>query len=640
MIKPADDNFVFPVPLAIQPEEVELLAPGDRLTVSEWAAQKRKLSPKTTHLSGDWSNDIAPWGVEIMDSLSDPSIKQVTEKKPAQGGGSERANNFKGWIIEEAPGPLLEVMPTEKDTARRVNTRTRTMFESTPTLRRHLPGGDLDAINIGKETILDNMIMYLGWAGSAAALADNPICYCILDEVGKYPARTKKEADPVSLAKERMRTFFTRSTLYCLSTPVVSGDLIDREFNLGDKREWWIKCSHCGEYHIPAWKNVTLDKDENGELYNKSEYESGGHARYVCPECGVLWSEMERWMAVCAGRWCLDGCTVEANGRIAGKIPNTTHRSYHISAMMLYPGFMTIDRLAGMWAEAIAAKKTGDIGPLQNFINSQLGDVWEEAEKETDEKKLETHKGTYQFGTVPDGVQLLTAGADIQLDHVWVAVLGWGYLSECWLIDAVRIETGDTSSIANLQMLREYLRREFLTAAGRKFYIRKSAVDSGYRPDPIFDLCRQATELDMIPVHGDDSVRTRVFRAIKNPGSPVIRYDLNVNNIKDRLYRLMYESDQPGPGYYHLPVDCDEDTLAQLASEEQRVIRAGRRQNTSWFPKTSGRDNHLWDCNVYADFAAELAGARMLADPKVNAAAGHGRTIRRGGGFLDDMPII
>lgn len=639
MIKPADDNFVFPTPLAIQPEEVELLTPADRRTVSEWATARRKLSPKTTHLAGDWSNDYAPWGVEIMDSLSDPGIRQVTEKKPAQGGGSERANNFKGWIIEEAPGPLLEVMPTEKDTARRVNTRTRTMFESTPTLRKHLPGGDLDAINIGKETLLDNMIMYLGWAGSAAALADNPICYVILDEVGKYPARTKKEADPVSLAKERMRTFYTRSKLYCLSTPVVSSDLIDREFNLGDKREWWIKCTHCGDYHIPAWGNVKLDKDETGGLLSKDDYESGGHSRYVCPECGVLWTEMERWMAVVAGRWCPDGCTVEPSGRIAGVIPITTHRSYHISALILYPGFMTVDRLAGMWAEAIDAKKSGDIGPLQNFINSQLGEVWEEAEKETDEKKLSIHKGTYSFGTIPDGVQLLTCGADIQLDHVWAAVLGWGYLSECWLIDVVRLETGDTGNIENLQLLRSYLRSEFLTADGRKFFIRKSAIDSGYRPDPILDLCRQATELDVIPVRGDDSVRTRVFRAVKNPGTPVIRYDLNVNVIKDRLYRLMYESDQPGPGYYHLPQDCDEDTLEQLASEEQRIERHGRRQRIIWAKKSAGRANHIWDCNVYAAFAAELAGARMLADPEISVATAR-RTIRKGGGFLDDLPSL
>lgn len=280
--------------------------------------------------------------------------------------------NALGWAIDQMPGPALIVMPTENDTNRRVNTRIKPMFESTPCLKKHLPGGRVDNLNIGKETVLDNMIMYLGWSGSPAALADNPCCYVFLDEVGKFPQRSGKEADSVSLSKKRQRTFYTRSKLFCPSTAVNENDIIDREFHAGSMEEWWVPCPDCQEWHIPAWKNVSLDKDGDGNLLTPDQYQQGGHARYVCPACGSCWDEQARWQAVCGGKWLPLGCTMEKGGRIIGQIKRTAHRSFRITALMLYPGFQTIDDLAKEWAEAQIARKTGDVGPLQDFVNHSL----------------------------------------------------------------------------------------------------------------------------------------------------------------------------------------------------------------------------------------------------------------------------
>jgi phage terminase large subunit GpA-like protein len=582
-----------------------------------------------------------------MEKLSEPGTKQVTVMACVQSSKTEIGLNFLGWIIEEAPGPALIVMPREDDTNRRINTRIKPMFQSSKFLLAHLPMGKLENINIGKETVLDNMILFIGWAGSAAALADNPVCYVWLDEVGKFPARTGREADPVSLAKDRQTTFFTRSKLYCDSTPVKQNDLIDREYKAGDEEDLWFKCPFCDEFHLPDWfENVKLDHSKEGHLLNPDEYEAGGHARYVCPACKKSWTEKDRWQAVTDGIWAPEGCTVERGGKIAGNVPVTTHYSFRVHAMMLYPGFQTIDHLAVKWAAAILAKKTGDVGPLQDFYNSYLARPFEEREKETAESVLVKHVGTYKSGTVPAGVQMLTAGFDVQLDHIWFIVDGWGFMSEAWLIAAGRLETGDTSLLENYRLVEKMLAAPWPLEADEKTVgvIYKAAIDCNYRPDVVKDLCVRHNDV-LMPVRGDDSVRSRVFRASRETITVgqyrinLIRYDLNTNTIKDRLYRLLYETDTPGAGYMHLHADTTDETYEQLASEEQRKIRSGSHYDTIWVRKGS-RPNHLWDCSVYSAFAAELAGSRFLQDPAMIKPKPKIKAEPRHEGFLDNLPKL
>jgi len=616
-IEPACRTGGLPRPLPMQPEEMDVLEPQEIISVSKWAGKFRRLSRKTTDIDGDWSHEYTPHLVEIMDSLSEPGIRQVTLVKCGQSAGTEAGLNFLGWAVEQSPAPMLLVMPREEDVNRRVATRIRPMFESTPTLLRHLYG-DLSRLNIGKETELDNMILYLAWATSPAALSDNPICYVVLDEVGKFPPKSGREADPISLAKDRQRTFFSRAKLYVLSTPVVRGDLIDREYRRGDRREWWARCPHCGESHVLVWKNVQLDHSAEGHLLEEDAYLAGSAARYVCPACREPWTEQDRWAAVTAGCWLPDGCAMDASGRVVGRQEATTHRSYHVSALMLHPHFVSIDRLAAQWADAQLHAKAGDLGPLQDFVNSQLGEPWEEVLTRSDVDQIQTHIGDYPAGVVPEAAVLLTAGVDVQADHLWIAVLAWGYLSECWLVYDGRIETGDTREVANYGPLREALRMTWPRAEreGVSVPIRKACVDMAYRGDVVSDFCRQATEVDVSPIRGDQYVKS-FYRTAKVAGGAMLRYDLNVNAYKDRLERLL-SGQRAGPGYLHIHTEATTELLEHLTSEHRKPLRdrRGRSVGHEWAVRSPGLANHLWDCCVYATFAADLAGARMIRDPE------------------------
>ena len=614
-----DTKYELPTPLPLQPEEHELLMPREKRSVAEWAEAERILSAKTTNYAGKWSHDYVPWAIEIMEALSDVGTREVWEMKCVQSAGTEFGLNFLGQSIDEDPAPFGIFMPTEKDAGRRVNTRIRPLFESTHSLQKHLPGGSLDAINIGKETILDHMIMYIGWMGSAAAMADNPICKIFVDEIGKVPAKTGKEADAINLLRDRQTTFPTRSKLFGPSTPVVENDLLDREYNTGDQRKNWVKCPYCNQRHITKWRYVDLDKDSVRHLLTPTDYLSGQCARYVCPHCEKRWSEHDRWAAVTAGRWAPRDCSVDPSGRIIGKVFSNPRRSYHVPSFLMYPGFMTMSKLAFEWAEAQVHKKAGDIGPLQNFINSRLAEPFEEREKETQTSSLTTHIGTHEPQKIPAGVQLITVGIDVQMDHVWAVVDGWGWMSEAWSIFETRIETGDTLELTNLDKVIEFLLMEWplIDDPDTRLMMSKAAIDCNYRTDTIYDFCNKCQKLgiDLVPVRGDSSVSSKTYRAVKIAGGTMTRYDLNVDKIKDRVYRGLYESKVAGGGFFHLHKETTEDVLEQLASEEERIIRHGRGFKKTWGQKDRHKPNHLWDCRVYSTFAAELAGAYALRDP-------------------------
>ena len=628
----------------IQQEVIDACRKRDVPSLADWAEDRYILPPETAQLAGPWSNDYVPFLMEPMRWLSDIATRQVTICACTQAGKTELSNILIGRTVDVAPAPTLIVMPRENDANRRLATRLRPMFKSTPSLLNHL-GGKLNKLNIGKETILDNMILYIAWANSPAALADNPVCHVILDEAGKFPQSTGKEADPISLAKKRQRTFRPRSKLLIMSSPVGDGDIFAAEFEKGDKNEWWAKCPCCGVYHIMKQANLKLDKTKAGNWLDPEAYRAGGHARYVCPACSKSWDEYQRWDAMSNGRYAPEGCSVDPSGRIVGDVPVTSHRSCRITALMLHPAFQTIDDLAGDWANAIMAKKVGNVKPLQDYINSQLAEPWKETEKMTSKKILRSHIGTYRKSEVPAGVQVLSCGVDIQMDHVWVSVDGWGYLSEVWSIFEGRLETGDTKELENLEVLRRFLKTTFISVNDPEliFPIYRTAIDTGYRPEVIKDFCNQCKELDnILLVRGDDSVRTRPFRAVKIAGGTMIRYDLNVTDYKSRVYRLLFESSVPGPGYWHLHADTDDETLSHLTAEEQRAVRNPRRRKYElvWALKKEHRANHIWDCKVYSSFAAELVGAHSLPDLEAVKPEQPKRKRHSRSGWLDDLPDL
>ena len=108
--------------------EIEILwkqaiTPDLFLLVSEWADRYRLLSPKSAAEPGRWRTGRTPYLKEIMDHLSPASaVQRVVFMKGSQIGGTECGNNWIGYVIHMAPGPMMAVAPTVELAKRHSNT--------------------------------------------------------------------------------------------------------------------------------------------------------------------------------------------------------------------------------------------------------------------------------------------------------------------------------------------------------------------------------------------------------------------------------------------------------------------------------------------------------------------------------------
>jgi hypothetical protein len=92
--------------------------------------QKRASEP------GPWRTDRTPYLRDVMDTLSASSpVERVVFMKGAQLGATEAGLNWVGYVIANAPGLMLYVMPTTESARRNVRTRIDPLIETTPAVR-------------------------------------------------------------------------------------------------------------------------------------------------------------------------------------------------------------------------------------------------------------------------------------------------------------------------------------------------------------------------------------------------------------------------------------------------------------------------------------------------------------------------
>lgn len=616
-------SIINPQPYGLFEEELDVLRPDDQLPLIEWLETNYILEGGTAAIEGPWSREYTPYFAEPAEWLSDSTTREIWMTCCSQSGKTTFGTGFVGYITAVAPGPTLLVMPTKPDVQSRVESRIRPMFRANPDLLRHVRGRDRN-IFIGKQTVMDHMNLYIGWPTTAQALADKPVCNEVLDEVGKFPPFVGEEADPISLLRKRQRWFKGRSKLLATSTPVTAGDMFDSNWSMGDRCQWWVPCPACGTWHRFDWwrgedlYNLVIEKKADGDWHKPAVYERGLYCWYECPACHAHWNDDDRWKAVCAGRWIPGACELDKDGRLSGEAPATVYRSIRVHALMLHPMVESIGSLAAEWVRAVQAREAGNIQPFKDFWNSQLAMPWQEKKAVTEIEILKRHVGSYPKAKVPPGVAMLTAGIDVQLDHVYIAVLGWGYLGQWWSIFEERIETGPTDRVENLQKLEPYLvmRFELLEDPSHVMRIALAAIDRQYNSETVDAFCcHYAGLLPVIPVMGDDRLAKQPWRVGAAAGGRLKRYDLNVTMYKDALWRGYFEAIDPGPGYGHLHRDTQYWVLEQLTSETKDIERRGDRIVWVGWTVKQGRANHLWDCHVYARAAAEIRGLWSLPDP-------------------------
>ncbi len=405
------------------------LTPDPLLSVSEWSERHRMLAARASAEPGRYRIARTPYMRAIMDALSpaDP-CRRVVFMKAAQVGATEGANNFIGFVIHQAPGPMLAVQPTVELAKRNSRQRIDPLIEESAALRGLVrPAHSRDAGNTMLSKEFAGGILIMTGANSAVGLRSIPARYILLDEVDAYPASADEEGDPVTLAEARSLTFAHRRKVLLISTPTVKGfSRIEREYEASDQRRYFVPCPHCGHRQWLAFERLRWDK-------GKPET-----AAYHCASCDEAIAEHHKTAMLAAGEW-----------RATAEATDPTTIGFHLSALYSPVGWLSWEAIARAWVAAQgsdgatgSATGSSDLERVRAFKNTILGETWVESGEAPDWQRLYDRRERWLPGTVPAGGLFLTAGADVQKDRIEVDVWVWGRGLESWLIDHVVIEGG------------------------------------------------------------------------------------------------------------------------------------------------------------------------------------------------------
>jgi phage terminase large subunit GpA-like protein len=453
-------------------------APPRRTLTSEWAAQHRYLTPRQSpRCPGPWRDENQPVLRGIMDLCCRRTIRELWVKKCGQLGVSEAIRNDIGRRADQDPLALMLVLPNQIKGREIVRTRIIPLFEDTPRLRALLTGRKLD-FKLTAISLVNGFDFRLAWAGSATALASDPLATVILDEVDKFQPSSGREAQPVDLARTRLRTLHRqkRSLLIALSTPTTDDGPVEIGYRDCAIKLWYfVPCPHCGRFQRLSFDRLRWQKFT--ELASASDRASMISTReaawYECenpqcaiehPEAGGRILEEQKLGMLLAGYWGTDtgSWKIFFDRHEEGAQPEGDKVGIQISA--LYD-------VATSWAQIAAEFVEADGRPdkLQHLYNSTLAETWKITVTPATSSTYETKcRPDPDRGFVPPREKLIPLWAsrllmtvDTQKDHFYFVIRAWGQRFR-----SQRIHHGKVTEFAELE---ELFYRAYFPYEGDKF---------------------------------------------------------------------------------------------------------------------------------------------------------------------------
>jgi phage terminase large subunit GpA-like protein len=586
--------------------------PPPRLSLSQWADEHFFLSAESSAEPGRWRT--LPYQRAILDAFTDPAVEQVSVIKSARVGWTKCMNVVVAYYMAQDPCPIMVVQPTIEDAEGYSKEEIAPMVRDVPVLAALIP--EAKARDSG-QTLLHKAfpggsISMVG-ANSGRGFRRVSRKVVLFDEVDGYPPSAGTEGDQIKLGIRRTEYYWDRK-IGAGSTPLVAGaSRIEDLFEKGDQRRYFVPCPHCGHMDFLAFRE--------GPQGHFMKWPDGRprEAHFVCSKNGCVIEHEHKRAMVEAGEW-----------RAAA--PFTGHASFHVWAAYSYSPNASWGQLA---EEFVDANKGGP-EMLKTFVNTTLGETWQDRGEAPDWLRLYQRREPYSLGAPPAGVQFLTAGVDVQKDRLVWEVVGWGAGKQSWSVDSGVIP-GDTSSESGAvwSKLDELLGRTWVRADGQGLSILMLAIDSGYNTQTVYNWARHHPMSRVIASKGVPSAR--VLIGTPTPVDVTVRgkrlargykvWPVGVNVAKSELYgwlRLEAPTAESGEdlpaGWCHFP-EYGEEYFKQLTAEHLvPVVKRSGFKSLEW-QILPGRENHYLDCRVYARAAAALCGLDRMVAPRVTRPA-------------------
>lgn len=574
----------------------KVLQPPPEMTLSQWADKFRRLSVGSSAEPGRWKTAKAPYQKEIMDAITDITIKKVVIMSAAQVGKTDAmVLNPIGYYVHYDPSPIMVIQPTIDMAEKFSKEKLSPMLRDTPVLADRINEKSRNSGNTIMQKIFPGGFITIAGANSPTGLRSHTIRILLADEIDAYQASAGKEGDPLLLASKRQTTFWNKKQVD-ISTPTVKGvSRIEVEYENSSRGEWNTPCPCCGELQPLVWSNVVFDKEDLSEI------------KYACSKCGVISSEAE-WKEHFT------------EGTFVHEDPENPVRGFHLNT--LASTLTTWQEVVEKFLIANAEMKKGNVELMKVWTNTEMGQTWEEDGETVEDDELMKRREKYNC-EVPEEVLYLTAGVDTQDDRFEIEVVGWGPEYESWGIKYAVIY-GDTSNMEDQcwKDLDTFLQQSWKKADETQLKLSCTCIDSGgHRSNQVYKFCKARFNRRVFAIKGsNDSAAAYIQKPTKSNREGAYLFTLGVDTGKSLLMDRLKLEDE-GPGFCHFPKEdgrgYDEKYFKGLTSEKKVMRYKMGRPYFAWDLKDKGQHkrNEALDCRNYATAAIEITGV-PLKKPK------------------------
>ncbi|HAP0124049.1 TPA: phage terminase large subunit family protein [Escherichia coli] len=582
------------------------------LTTVQWADQHYYLPKESSYTPGQW--ETLPFQVAIMNSMGNDRIRTVNLIKSARVGYTKMLLGVEAYFIEHKSRNSLLFQPTDSAAEDFMKSHVEPTIRDVPVLLELAPWfGRKHRDNTLTLKRFSSGVGFWCLGGAAAKnyreKSVDVVCY---DELSSFEPDVEKEGSPTLLGDKRIEGSVWPKSIRG-STPKIKGFCqIEKAANESAHfMRFYVPCPHCGEAQYLKFGD---DATTFGLKWEKGKPET---VYYLCEHngCVIRQSELDqtdgRWICDNTGMWTRDGLTFYSAGD--EEIPPPRSISYHI--WTAYSPFTTWVQIVYDWLDALK-----DPNGVKTFINTTLGEPYEEAVAEKLSFELLLEKVCHYDAQVPLRVVYLTAGIDSQKNRYEIYVWGWAPGEETFLIDK-QIIMGRPEDEDTLKRVDAVIRKKYRHADGTEISISRVCWDTGgIDQDIVYQRSRKHGTFFVLPIKGASVYGKPVITMPKKRNQRgVFLCEVGSDTVKEMLYARfalpVVSASEVAPYTFRFPDNPDifSDVEAkQLVAEElvEKVVNG--RVKLQWDARK--RRNEALDCLVYAYAALRISVQRWQLD--------------------------
>ena len=457
-----------------------LAQPVTRKSVSQVVADSLKIETPGG-FAGPWDRDTFPYMSEPMDLTSSRNVQAVIFCGPAQCG--KTFSLIGGRIVYATvhdPADQLLIHMTQ-DTARDWSRKELDRWiKHSPDLQARQSKRPRDD-NTFDKFWLDGSVLKIAWP-SIPQVASKSVRDVLITDYDRMPIDIGGEGSVFFLTLKRLQAWLSRGIAVCESSPgrdvpieharwvrpagthlapPVTGVL--GLYNDGDRRWWHWQCPDCREW-FHASPGVELfglpraeDIIEQLASYSVSQIVAR-HSSINCPHCGSKIEQSQKRALNIAGRWLVEGETIDNYGDVRGEPVRSAFASFWLGGIPA--AFQSWPSIVEKYVNGLQTwARTGDSSTLKTTVNTDQAmpftPITGGKEIQSADALAQTAE-SWQRATVTKDVRFIVLVADVQASKFVVQAIGFGpgrvvdreQQLEWWLIDRFLLKTSKRNAAA------------------------------------------------------------------------------------------------------------------------------------------------------------------------------------------------